>query len=239
VNCRGQALAEFAVAVGMLATLLVGMPVICRYHELQVATIEGARRLAFESTWHEAESAREGIESIRRDLFAQAGDSTQVVASRIDASDRQDPAPGLAGQAARALLAPFRVAALLQPGFDLRVPLMYRGDLLVALSRPPQLPVPFDEIPIELREHYALLGGNWASSGPGQVADRAGALVVTRALRPLHALTGLGTKLLSIVEPAFREFCPGQVDPERVPSDRLGAGIDHDSGYIGRWSPSC
>jgi hypothetical protein len=232
-------LAEFAVSVGVLATLLVGMPVICRYHELQVAAIEGARRLAFEHSWQQARAARAGIEPIRRDLFPQGGDTGQVVASRIDASDRQDPAPGLAGQAARALLAPFTVAAFVQPGFDLRAPLMYRGALAVALSRPPQLPGPFDEIPIELQEHYALLGDNWASSGPGQVADRAGGLVITRALRPLHALTALGTRLLSIVEPAFRDLCLGQVDPERVPADRLGAGIDHDSGYVARWVPSC
>lgn len=239
MNCRGQALAEFAVSVGVLATLLLGMPVICRYHELQVATIEGARRLAFQSAWNEAGSVRVSIDPIRRDLFPQGVDSTQVVAARIDASDRQDPAPGLAGQAARALLAPFRVVAFVQPGFDLRAPLMYRGDLVVALSRPAQLPEPFDEIPIKLREHYALLGDRWASSGPGQVADRAGGLVVTRALRPLHALTALGTRLLSIVEPAFRDFCPGRVDPERIPADRVGEGIDHDSGPISRWSPAC
>lgn len=239
MNCRGQALAEFAVSVGVLATLLLGMPVICRYHELQVATIESARRLAFESSWHEARPSGADFESIRRDLFPVTGDSGQVVAARIDASDRQDPAPGLAGQAARALLAPFRAAAIVQPGFELRAPLMYRGELVVALSRPAQLPQPFDVIPIELREHYALLGDNWASSGPAQVASRAGGLVITRALHPLHALTALGTGLLSIVEPAFRDFCPGQVDPERVPSDRLGVGIDHDSGYIGQWAPSC
>jgi hypothetical protein len=63
--------------------------------------------------------------------------------------------------------------------------------------------------------------------------------VLTRALRPLHALTALGTGLLSIVEPAFRELCPGQVDPERVPSDRLGVDVDDDSGDISRWTPSC
>jgi hypothetical protein len=239
MNCRGQALAEFAVAAGVLAMLLLGMPVICRYHELQVATIEGARRQAFESSWQQAHGARAGSETIRHDLFAQTGDAGQVVAARIDASDRQDPAPGLAGQAVRVLLAPFRAVALVQSGFDLRTPLLYRGDLAVTLSRPTELPQPFDEIPIELREHYALLGDDWASSGPGQVAERAGGLVVTRSLRSLHALTALGTQLLSIIEPAFRDFCPGQVDPERVPSDRLGTGIDHDSGPVSRWSPSC
>jgi len=146
---------------------------------------------------------------------------------------------GLAGTAARALLAPFRAVAIVQSGFNLRGPLMSRGNLAVALSRPEQLPEPFDEIPIELQEHYALLGDNWASSGPGQVADRAGGLVITRALRPLHTLTAMGTKLLSILEPSFRDFCPGQVDPERIPVDRLGAGIDHDGGSINRWTPSC
>lgn len=239
MNCRGQALAEFAVSVGVLATLLVGMPVICRYHELQVATIEGARRLAFENSWREAAPGRADIEPIRQDLFPQSGDSGQVVAARIDSSEPRDPAPGVAGQAARALLAPFRATAFVQPGFDLRAPLLYRSSLRVALSRPAQLPAPFDEIPIELQEHYALLGDDWASSGPGQVADRAGGLVITRSLRSLHALTALGARALSVVEPAFRDFCPGQVDPERVPADRLGAGIDRDSGSIGRWSPPC
>ncbi len=239
MSCRGQALAEFAISVGVLATLLLAMPVICRYHELQVASIEGARREAFESSWHEAGSVRMGIGSIRRDLFPPSGDAMQIAASRVNASDRQDPAPGLAGQAARALLAPFRVVAMAQPGFDLRAPQMYRGDLSVALSRPANLPEPFDGVPVELHEHYALLGDNWASAGPGQVADRAGGLVITRALRPLHALTKLGTRLLSLLEPAFRDFCPGQVDPERIPADRLGAGIDHDGGPTSGWSPAC
>ena len=239
MNCRGQAMAEFAVSVVVLGTLLVGMPVICRYHELQAATIEGARRLAFEGSWHHADLARSGTESIRQELFPQAGDSGQINAARINGDDRQDAAPGPAGAAARVLLAPFRVAAVVQPGFDLQIPLMYRDNLTVALSRPAQLPEPFAEIPIELQEHYALVGGSWASSGPGQVADRAGGLVIARALRPLHALTALGTGLLAILEPAFRALCPGQVDPERVPADRLGAGFDHDSAPTSQWSPSC
>ena len=47
-------MAEFAVAVAVLATLLLGMPIIGRYHELQVATIEGARQLAFRDSWRRA-----------------------------------------------------------------------------------------------------------------------------------------------------------------------------------------
>ncbi|MDE2220574.1 MAG: hypothetical protein KGJ52_09380 [Gammaproteobacteria bacterium] len=230
---------EFAVAAGVLATLLVGMPVICRYHELQAAAIVGARRAAFENSWQPAGTRRGGVGLIRRDLFPTTGDSGQILASHIDASESQEQPRGLAGQAERGLLAPFNAAAFVQPGFDLRAPVLNRSDFAVALSRPNPMPQPFDGISLALQERYALMGEDWASSGPGQVAARSGGLVITRAFSPNSALIGLGTRLLSIVEPAFREFCPGQVDPERVPADRLGQGMDHDSASIGSWSPAC
>jgi hypothetical protein len=232
-------MAEFAVAAGVLATLLLCMPVLCRYHELQVASIEAARRAAFEGSWREGSGGRVDVSSLRSALFPDSGDSGQVSAQRIQAGLDAGSEPALAARSTRALLAPFRVAHVLNSGFDLREPVMYTANVAVALSRPPQLPDPFAQTPIEFNERYALVSGDWASSGPPQVADRAGGLVLSRAAPPLRSVLQWTTRLLSVFEPALRELCLGQIDPERVPADRLGQGVDRDAGPVTRWSPAC
>jgi hypothetical protein len=232
-------MAEFAVAAGVLATLLLCMPVLCRYHELQVASIEAARRVAFEGSWRESSVGRVDVGSLRHMLFPDTGDSAQVTAERVRAGLDVGSEPGLAGRSTRALLAPLRIAHVLSAGFDLREPELYSANVAVALSRPPQLPDPFAQVPIEFNERYVLLGGDWAASGPAQVAQRAGGLVLSRAAPPLRSVVQWTAQLLSVFEPALRELCLGQVDPERVPVDRLGQGVDPDADPLTRWSTSC
>ncbi len=238
-HCRGQAMAEFAVAVGVLVTLLLCMPVLGRYHELQVASIQAARRAAFESSWRPSPSGNAEVGSIHGALFPDVGDSEQITAERLRINVATSGEPGLAGSSTRALLAPFGLARAIGGGFDLREPVLYTASMTVALSRPSQLPDPFAQTPIEFNERYVLLDGDWASSGPGQVESRAGGLVPTRATTPLRPLLKLTTTLLSVLEPSLRELCLGQVDPERVPDDRLGAGTDPDAAPVTRWSPTC
>ena len=238
-RCRGQAMTEFAVAVGVLVTLLLCMPVLGRYHELQAASIQSARRAAFESSWRANANGYVDVASIRGALFPDVGDSAQVNAESMSANVTTGGEPGLAGRSTRALLAPFRLARAINGGFDLREPALYTAKLTVALSTPPQLPDPFAQTPVQFNERYELVGGNWASSGPGQVASRTGGLVPTSALAPLRPLLKLTTTLTSVLEPSLRELCLGQVDPERVPEDRLGAGADPDADAVTRWSPTC
>lgn len=238
-NCNGQAMAEFAVAVTVLVMLLLGLPVIGRYHELKLATLEGARLLAFQDSWRQAGPARPDTAAMQAALFIPAASTDQPQAQQMKAALATGATPGGAGQAERALLAPFALAVRLRSGFDLHAGDLHRADLRVAVSRPPETPEPFREIPVELTASYALLGGDWASSGPGQVASRAGGLVITRAAQPLQPLMSLGSALLSIVEPAFRHFCPGLVDPEQVPADRLGAVMAANAGPVSGWVATC
>ena len=222
MNYRGQAMAEFAVAVTMLVTLLLGMPIISRYHELQMATIEGARRLAFEDSWRRGAAPRPDAEALRTALFPSNAGQDQPLAAALDARHAVSSAPGRAGQVARAWLAPFRLAVA--GGFDLRDHALYRADLEMTATSPAGLPEPFGGVHIALREPYVLLSDGWASSGPEQVARRAGGLLVVRPLPVLRPLLSLGKGLLALIEPAIREFCPGIVDPEQVPADRLAGG---------------
>jgi len=236
-------MAEFAVASGVLAMLLLCMPVLCRWHELQMASIEAARRAAFEGSWRAGmrRGAIGGVDlaPIRQALFPDAGDAAQISADRVQATLDAGSEPGTAGQAERALLLPFRVARVLNGGFELRAPALYTARITVGLARPAQLPDPFAQVPMEFHERFALLGGDWASSGPPQVADRAGGLVLSRAVPPVRAVVQWGARLLSVFEPALRQLCLGQVDPERVPADRLGPGVDPDAGPSTQWVPPC
>ena len=237
MNFRGQALAEFAVAVAVLATLLVGMPVISRYHELQVATIEGARRFAFQASWRQGIAPAPDAEALRAALFPSNAEHDQPVVAALEASLAVSAAPGRAGQAARAWLAPFRLAA--GSGFDLRDHALYRAELAMTASNPAGLPEPFAGVPVELREPYVLLTDEWASSGPDQVARRAGGLIITRTIPVLRPLLSLGKGLLAIVEPAVRQLCPGVVDPERVPADRLKGAAAGEGRSTAAWRPAC
>ena len=239
MKCRGQALAEFAIAAGVLAMLLLAMPVLCRWHELQAASIEAARRTAFERSWRAASGGRVDVAPIRSALFPDVDDAAQVSADRVQVALDADSEPGLAGRAERALLQPFRVMRLLDGGFDVRAPQLDTTQVTVGLTRPAQLPDPLAQVPIEFREHYALVAGDWASSGPAQVADRAGGLVISRAAPPVRTIVQWSARMLSVFEPALRQLCLGQVDPERVPADRLAAGVDRDGGAPTHWVPSC
>jgi len=237
MNCRGQAMAEFAVAVTVLATLLLGMPIIGRYHQLQVATIEGARRLAFEDSWRRGAAPRPDAEALRTALFPPNAGQDQPVAAALNASHAVSPAPGRVGQVARAWLAPFRLAAT--SGFDVRDHALFRADLEMTASSPAGLPEPFVGVHVALREPYVLLSDGWASSGPEQVARRAGGLLIMRPVPVLRPLLSLGKGLLSLVEPAIREFCPGLVDPEQVPPDRLAGGHSAEDPSTNGWSARC
>jgi hypothetical protein len=237
VNQRGQAMVEFAVAVAVLILLLAGMPVIHRYHELQVATIEGARLLAFEGSWRPAPATRPAAEALRGSLLPPAADATHPDAQSIDAQFSTSDPPGRAGAAERILLAPFVLARSAGSAFDLRTRAFQRLRLNVTVSRPTELPDPFAGIPVTLSAQYALLGDGWSGAGPEQVAQRSGALVITRAASSLRPLISLGAGLLSLVEPAFRQFCPGIVDPEQLPADRLGRGAV--AGPVTTWRLRC
>ena len=63
---------------------------------------------------------------------------------------------------------------------------------------------------------------DWSAAGPAQVAERAGWLVPTARLPALRSVARALAVPLSLLEPAMRDFCPGRVDPEVVPVDRLG-----------------
>lgn len=240
---------EFAVAATVLSVLLLGMPVIARYHALQLASIEGARELAFMSSWRlpgaavgaggGAGSGAAGPQAaaLRARFFPSEAGRDQASAGEMSLQLLETGPPGVAAQAGRVMLAPFLPLQRLGSGFDLHNAGLHRAQLDVAIVLPASTPQPFADIPMTFQERYTLLGDGWSSAGPGQVATRAGGLVLTRAVQAAQPLISLGKAALSLIEPAFNQFCPGLVNPEIVPSDRLAPAAGTQSPTL--WRATC
>jgi hypothetical protein len=86
------------------------------------------------------------------------------------------------------------------------------------------LPEPFRSIRIDLTQPYALMTDDWNSGGPQQVRRRTSGLVPTQMLAGVAAIWRVLLAPLSLFEPALSELCLGQIEPDRIPEDRLGAG---------------
>jgi hypothetical protein len=220
---------EFAVATAVLALLLLGMPVIAGLHRLQLAAIEATRLAAFMDSWRPAGAASPAATQLHSQLFPAAETSDQAHLGAITLQVSRGAPPGKAALAGQLLLAPFRALRGVSGGFDLRNAGLHRAELAAGVVWPDAVPEPFADLDISFRESYQLLGDNWSSAGPAQVATRSGGLLVPPGAQALRPLITLGASILSLVEPAWRHFCPGLVNPEIVPGDRL-RDYDRDSG---------
>jgi hypothetical protein len=246
---RGQAIAEFVVAVSVLALLLMGLPAIQRYHQLQFAGIGAARALAWlgELPGEPAASANAGATAADRErqgLYARwlpdagAGDDAGIAQlDSLQPATSDARLPGLAGAASQALLLPFQLLSLLGSGADLKAEGLRSAQVSLNVSSPDSLPAPFAGLALELVERHAVLADGWGASGPAQAAARAGGLVPTAALAAVRPLLDVGTAVLSVLEPSLRQLCLGQVNAEVVPVDRLTTGSS--STPATRWVPPC
>jgi hypothetical protein len=212
---------EFAVATAALSLLLLGLPVIGRLHSLQLATIEVARASAFIDSWQLTAAAGSGAALLRPALYPDTQPNDQAGIGELTVQRFRSAPLGLASQTGALLLAPFLPLRRAGSGFDLQNAGLQGVRVAAAIALPDSTPEPFAGMNISFRESYQLLGDDWASAGPGQVAARAGGLVLSRAADTARPLVEFGTTLLSLVEPEFRRFCSGSVDPEIVPVDRL------------------
>ena len=220
---RGQALVETVVAMTLLVTLLATMPAMLAYHDIQRTAHRVARDASFMAGW------RAPLDATARQSLAELdwrhpADGRAVIETQDSAplSDSNGEPPGRAAAMLQFIAAPLREAggylgeafALEQDGFR---------KVQVELQVPPLrgTPAPFDALALSLRGEAALLTGAWNASGPAQVAARSGGLVPTHLLQSAQAPMRAFTALLQVIEPAYADFCPGLIEPERVPDTRL------------------
>lgn len=263
VGAHGQALAEFLVASATLIALFLGTLLLGRYHDLQWSAIQASRYAAFQATVHtnlqparlEAgtrsrlfEPSPVGLLSAdeRPDhdrwsrtstVWADASGRRMVNApTDINVTVRHAEVPGVAGAAARVGLAALRAAAAGAPGrLDLDPGAFVTASVAVR-ARDFTLPADAPPETLHMRERMVLLGDEWQASGPAHTTARVAALTLASQVRDLRFLMEPVRWALSLLEPRFGEFCPGRIDPEVVPSDRLIAGRGAERGW---WVAPC
>jgi hypothetical protein len=233
-------MAEFAVAVGVLALLLAGLPVLQRYHQLQFAAVGAARESAWLSSWRAGVATPAQVvldlQQVQgRWLPEGAGNAAlqvppQPTATSVRFSASHGPLPGMAGQGAQALLLPLRPLQVLgsgsAAGADLQANGLVHARASLEVATPGNAPEPYAGLGLVLEEQHVLVADGWGAAGPAQVVTRVSSLVPSSLLARVPGLVTVGTTLLSAIEPQFRHFCPGYIDPEVVPADRLSRAVN-------------
>lgn len=101
---------------------------------------------------------------------------------------------------------------------------LYTGTVNVKLSNIAALPAPLNKLDLTLKETSSLVTDSWDADGPKQTAMRTRAYAPASALRSVTAALDMVSGFLSLLEPAFSQFRPGQICPDIVPADRLSNG---------------
>ncbi len=223
---------EFAVGAAVLSLLLLGSITIAGYQEVQRRTAIAARQAAFEGAWRGAGSDRAMLvrDVVARNLDDAAltnagGQDRYVLRSGINATATDLPPPGLSRDAARAMVAPLRVAGgFLGGNFDLRTTGLLSGTVNVEIGPQARLPQPFNTMTVQLRQPFALMTDAWNAGNARHVLNRSSGLVPTSALTGMQSLWQPLIVPLSLIEPSLSQLCLGLIEPDRIPEDRLGAG---------------
>lgn len=228
----GQSMTEFAVGATTLALLLLGMLALGGYQEVDRRSVVAARQLAWQDAWHPAAAgsganARQIHRLHLSDSGAMDPGGRRLLVAEEDlalTAMRTTPAD-LAGATAQALLQPLRVTSgFLGADFDLQEGGLVQGVVRTRIAPLAAMPAPFNALELSLQAPYAVLGDAWHAAGPGHVRARAAGLVPTGRLAAISNLWGPLSVPLGLVEPSLRRFCPGIIEPDRIPEDRLGPG---------------
>lgn len=225
---RGQAMTEFAIAAVVLALVLLGSATLAGLQRVDRRAQLIAREVAFSGAWS-------GNPAPARELAARhAGDAALVDGhgrALLQADDAvgltaaMAPPPGHAAIAGTAMLAPLRAAGgFLGADFDLTAHGYRTGRISARATTSAALPAPFSRLQLEMQSRYAILDDAWHAAGAAHVRRRAAGLVPTSTLQGWSVLWRPLAVPLSLLEPSLRDYCPGLIEPDRIPEDRLGPG---------------
>lgn len=140
----------------------------------------------------------------------------------VTVSTTAGPLPGVAANAVTTVLAGLtKITGALSGGEQLPPGGLHKSTVRVAVSNVASLPAPLNALNINLVERSAIVGDSWDASGPQQAANRVKPFTPAAVMGEVSMILGPMTKVLSILEPAFWDFKPGQICPDIVPNDRV------------------
>ncbi len=175
------------------------------------------------STWTTAEQDAQ---------WADGNGSQRIVDRPSDVSVSTSPGalPGRAGNAIASIIggigstigAASGGEALNQRGLYTSTVRVRLADL--ATLSPNVLPDGMNSLNLTLNEKSALVTDSWDASGAVQTARRTRSFTPAGIFSSISGFLAPVTWALSIIEPAFSDFKPGQICPDVVPADRLTGG---------------
>jgi len=101
---------------------------------------------------------------------------------------------------------------------------LVQAQVQVKLAKISSLPAPFNDLQLNLTEKSALVTDSWDARDSAQTANRTRSFTPAAVFTRIDGLLSAVRWALSILEPSFSNFNPGQICPEIVPADRLDAG---------------
>jgi hypothetical protein len=247
---HGQAMVETLAALLFLAPLGLAVHYLGRWHDIQHATVSAARYAAMAAVASAGSSIARDIESgAERRFFSSAPDrfgsaanmapggvaagrpAWRTPAGDTDLIDSEAGPTVLLGRVAQpaavarteglalGMIAP---AAVLGAGaFDLQRSAALRAEAIVPLRAISATGASLLPEGVRLQEHLEVLVDAWGASDAQQVAGRVGAFVPATRIGEAVALLAPLRWAITLFEPSFARFCPGRIEPDIVPDDRL------------------
>jgi hypothetical protein len=223
----GQSSVEFAVGLSVLTLLCVATLAVGTWQEAQRRVLSAARQSAFERI-DSGGSPGERVARLHRKQFEDPGllmpftGAVLIGTTDLEEGSLARPLEGATRAAEGLLYQALELGAVGSTGGFDPGRRGWTGSRVEVRPRPmPFLPYPLQSVELRLQGSMVLLNDGWSAAGPAQVSLRAGALVPTRALDSLQAVIRPLLLPLSLIEPSFAQFCPGLLDPDGVPEDRL------------------
>jgi hypothetical protein len=251
---RGQALAEFCVISGVMVSLFLGIWYTGKFHDIQASAIQAARYAAWERTAHPTSftdsqiqnqararvfqwdskplAAADGISgntwATQTAMWRAHDDSKSLVdkTSDVTVTTQSGSLPGKAANAMSAGVSSItKLVGAVSGGEALNQGGYYTSHVTVQVANITSLPDPLNNLGLILKESNAVATDSWDASGPKEAALRTRDFTLTSVFARITPLLNPLKIVVDKIEPAFKDFDPGQICPDIVPADRLDPGV--------------
>lgn len=218
--CRlqGQALTESLVALALLVPLFTSVWYVASLQDLSLAAIGGARYGFLSAYATDRLDALPDLQS-RINRESPVGQNFSYQVSFSTSTDAKMPTLDRVQSIASTLLMP--VQELSSERLDIPVATAQRLEVKLTIEESPWSGLQSLLPTIHFTEPVAVVMGSAMSPGNSTTLKNLRALSVSAPFEAITLPVTLLRPALEVLEPSFSRFCPGRLDPDIVPSDRL------------------